>query len=428
MPHVRFTPRTLSTLTGPPPGKRAINWWDSSPGTIPGLCVRVTSSGAKTFYFVRTAPADKRKLWVRLGEVAALSLDAARDAAAAAAGMLARRQDPTAEARAAREARKAAVRERQATRTRVTVAQLVKRYIDARCRDIATATEGDYRRTLRAEIASQALGDRPADRVLRAEVRELLDRIERRAPAVRDRVLALLRASYRWGQDEERAPGVPIVERDPTRGLVYVVAGKKRHGRLDDDDMARWWERVEQLGPQKAAYLRLVLLTAPRRGEAHAGLWAHVDWEARTWTFPPEKRKLRKAAKATTPDWVVPLAPLAVEVLRELHAITGTGSRMFTFGAVGSLPREMQKATELKVTIHDLRRTPAMGLEELEVPPHVLSMVLGRAVATGHQQSDVHYVLARRPVEYRRAMERWAARVAVAIGRPQLAGVVSIGA
>ncbi len=45
------------------------------------------------------------------------------------------------------------------------------------------------------------------------------------------------------------------------------------------------------------------------------------------------------------------------------------------------------------------------------LPPYSLSMALGHAGTKGAAASDVHYVLSKRPGEYRLWLERWAGHV-----------------
>jgi integrase len=59
-----------------------------------------------------------------------------------------------------------------------------------------------------------------------------------------------------------------------------------------------------------------------RPGELRAAEWAEFDLEAGIWSIPAGKMKMKRPHR-------VPLAPQAVAVLRELHAITGRGKLLF---------------------------------------------------------------------------------------------------
>ena len=94
-----FSEPRIKALKAPDPGPggkyRQVYYKDK---TFPGLQVCVTSSGSKSYYFVRRI--DGRPTRVLLGAVAQLSVDDARKAAAKRAGEVAGGKNPQAEHRA----------------------------------------------------------------------------------------------------------------------------------------------------------------------------------------------------------------------------------------------------------------------------------------------------------------------------------------
>lgn len=407
MPHQLLTPRVVDTLKAAP-GAQRTNFFDTHADAPPGFCLRVSAS-RRVFYLVATDPTTKGRAWVKIGDARQVGLDAARRAAKVKAGELARGLNPNDQARAGREARRMARRAKVIGAGAPTVAQLVKRYIAAR--RLSPVTEREYHRTLRVDIEPHPIGSRKAADLIRGDVREYLAVIERRAPVVRDHALSLLRAAYQWGQVEERAPGVALVERDPTIGLEFVANRRKRSGHLTDEQIPIVWSSIEKRGVIRASYVRLLILLGLRRGEAHVAKWADVDFEHAVWRVPTAVRKVRVDRKDDTPDLEIPLAPLAVSVLRELQAETGKSGRLFHF-SVGEIGQDLKDVSGLRdVMIHDLRRTLSEGLERLGAPPHVVSMALGHAGTKGATASDLHYILSKRPGEYRTWLERWANHV-----------------
>ena len=71
--------------------------------------------------------------------------------------------------------------------------------------------------------------------------------------------------------------------------------------------------------------LRLAPLVFLRPGELRKAEWTEFDLNRAEWSLPPERMKMRQAH-------LVPLSTQAVEILRELHALTG-GSRFVFPGA-----------------------------------------------------------------------------------------------
>jgi integrase len=80
----------------------------------------------------------------------------------------------------------------------------------------------------------------------------------------------------------------------------------------------------------------LLALTFVRPGEMRSAEWREFDLEPALRVVPAEKMKMRR-------DHRVPLAPRAVEVLRNLHAITGKAR--FLFLSVHSAARCMSENT-----------------------------------------------------------------------------------
>ena len=69
-----LTDRTIQALKPAPPGKRQLVW----DAQVPGLGVRVTDTGAKTFVLVVRYPGDRHPTPRALGSYGAMTLAAAR--------------------------------------------------------------------------------------------------------------------------------------------------------------------------------------------------------------------------------------------------------------------------------------------------------------------------------------------------------------
>jgi integrase len=67
---------------------------------------------------------------------------------------------------------------------------------------------------------------------------------------------------------------------------------------------------------ESQAALKLLVLLYPRPGELRLATWAEFDLEAATWTIPAARTKTRR-------EHVKPLAPLAINILRDLKSHTG---------------------------------------------------------------------------------------------------------
>jgi integrase len=81
--------------------------------------------------------------------------------------------------------------------------------------------------------------------------------------------------------------------------------------------------------PTTRAALQLSALLFQRPFNIRAMEWAEIDLEAAMWTIPSMKMKRRLQDKINGRPHLVPLAPRAVEVLRELQPLTGHGRYVF---------------------------------------------------------------------------------------------------
>ena len=142
-------------------------------------------------------------------------------------------------------------------------------------------------------------------------------------------------------------------------GLLKAIEGYKGH-------------------PQTRAFLSLAPLLFTRTGELLSAQWAEFDLAGRTWAFEP--------SKGGSP-MVTPLPSQAVEILRELHSLTGpTGPVFLSPNGTGKPLSNTAVNNALRVlgytvTIHGFRATArTLLVERLDFRTEVVEMQLGHAV------------------------------------------------
>ena len=81
--------------------------------------------------------------------------------------------------------------------------------------------------------------------------------------------------------------------------------------------------------PATRAALALSALLFQRPGNIRAMEWAELDLDGGLWTIPSAKMKRGKYGKVNGRPHLVPLAPKAIAILRELHPLTGRGRFVF---------------------------------------------------------------------------------------------------
>jgi integrase len=159
--------------------------------------------------------------------------------------------------------------------------------------------------------------------------------------------------------------------------------------------------------------LRLMVLTFARTTELRAARWSeieNIDGIEPLWRIPAERTKMKR-------EHVVPLAPQAVDVLRELRALPGSDATPFLFPSP-SRERHMSNNTMLyalyrmgyhgRATIHGFRAMASTALNEMGFRSDVIERQLAH-----QEQNSVRaaYNRAQYLIERRTMMERWADRL-----------------
>ena len=154
--------------------------------------------------------------------------------------------------------------------------------------------------------------------------------------------------------------------------------------------------------------LRLAPLVFVRPGELRQAEWAEIDLDAAEWNIPADKMK-------TGEPHLVPLAPQAVAILRDLYALTGRGryvfpsvrtaSRPMSDNAVLSALRRMGFAKE-EMTGHGFRAMARTVLDEvLHFRPDYIEHQLAHAVRDPNGRA---YNRTAHLAERRKMMAAWA--------------------
>tara|TARA_R110002110_G_scaffold110071_5_gene274521 strand:+ start:5755 stop:6984 length:1230 start_codon:yes stop_codon:yes gene_type:complete len=173
------------------------------------------------------------------------------------------------------------------------------------------------------------LGNRPIAGITAPELLAVLRRIEARG--AND---IAHRAKQTAGQVFRYAVATGRAERDPSGDLKGALKPKrtKHHAAIiDPPGVGRLMVAIEgfQGGPVVKAALQLSILLFQRPGEIRAMEWAEIDWDAERWELPANKMKMRQ-------PHIVPLCGQALEILRELHRLTGRGRYVFPSARGGS--------------------------------------------------------------------------------------------
>ncbi|GAB3355424.1 MULTISPECIES: tyrosine-type recombinase/integrase [Giesbergeria] len=173
--------------------------------------------------------------------------------------------------------------------------------------------------------------------------------------------------------------------------------------------------RSYQGGPVVRTALALAPMLFQRPNELRGMAWAELDLEAGLWTIPAARMKRTKDGKENGAPHLVPLPQQAIELLRDLHPLTGHTGLVFP-GERGTTRPISDNTLRVALqtlgfgsdmqTVHGFRATARTILaERLEFDPLIVEAQLAHAVkdANGRAYNRTSYV------EQRRAMmQTWA--------------------
>lgn len=286
----------------------------------------------------------------------------------------------------------------------------------ARVHSVKVSTGHAERTRIRLEQdAFPWLGRRPIDEIEAPELLTCLRRVEARgaietAHRIKDACGQVFRYGIAIGQCT-RNPAADL--RDALRPVeprhLAAIVDPKGAGELLRDMKAYEGHPVTRAAVALSALLLL------RPGELRHMEWAWVDLDAATLTVPGDVMKRSKADKASGPPHVVPLAPQAVTVLRELQPLTGhgryvfpsllTGERCMSENTVRGALRRMGYGND-DMSAHGFRAMArTMIAERLGVAPEVIEAQLAHTVpdSLGRAYNRTQFL------EQRRAMmAKWA--------------------
>ncbi|GEP04935.1 tyrosine-type recombinase/integrase [Methylobacterium oxalidis] len=367
MPKLRLTHAAVERLRLPSKGQ--VDHFDSH---LPAFGLRASYLGAKA-YFVMTR-VDGRLVRITIGRHPALSLADAREKARQLILHAKAGQDPRqieAEARRKKE-------HKRRTTFGGAVALFMERYVE---RNLRPNTAREYRRTLQGPD-TRDWQDRPLSSLMKAEVLEVLHRIEGRgSPAAANRALAYLSKFFNWCLEQD------LLTVSPASRVRPLSATRSRDRVLQPDELVWIWWALSEWPSQFGSLFKLLLLTGQRRSEVAGMRWDELrsfGTEEAIWSLPASRTKNGQ-------PHLVPLAEASQNIIASLPR---EGPFVFTTRGTTGLSGFSKAKTELDQrvnalragaalpslppwTLHDLRRTMVTLMnEQLGIAPHVVEAVV----------------------------------------------------
>lgn len=339
-------------------------------GKVPGFGVRVTAKGVKSFYLKYRLGDQYGRM--NLGRYPDTSLAKARSKALTALAALADGLDP--------ESGQPILLKSETPQARADhlFGEVIDAFVRGYChRQNRRSTAMETERLLRSNFAP-VWGDRKIGDITKSDVHDVIDLIiDRGTPSAARHAFAAIRKLFNWSVERG------LIDDSPCRTMKPPVRALNRERVLSDPELGRVWRGCCEQGDTFGAVVRLLILTAQRRGEVCGMRWDELDLEAGLWSIPGARTKNHK-------PHIVPLTPMAIDILTNWPRLVGSP---FVFPARGKPDqaytgyskgkRNLDKAVELHDwTLHDLRRTAATGMARDGVPPHVVERLLNHVSGT----------------------------------------------
>lgn len=393
MTKTTLTDLEIRKLRAPTDGRLEI-----ADGKLPGLSVRITKNGVKTFA-LRTR-IDGKLVRVSLGRYPDLSLSEARGIAHQMIG----------DAKAGREIQP----KKHKKEVKYQFDHVLSEYLTQHGRRyFKESTYNETHRILNVEFIPN-WGSRDIRKITKQDVvaitndifnRPQLDAknrvVKEESPSAANHAFTAIRAFFGW------CVGQGKIEISPCIGLRSPAPNRKRDRTLADGELASVWRAAQTMGYPYGHIIRLLIATVQRRSEVVGLRWDMLDLEKCLWRVPASENKSGR-------EYLVPLSEVALEIINDVPhlderlmfpALRSDGK---IFSAWSKNKTQIDKLCGVTGwTVHDLRRTGSTNLGRLAVRPHVKERVLNHLTGELGGVAGVYDVYSYLP-EKRDALDLWA--------------------
>lgn len=345
-----LTHKEIDGFAAPSSGRRYI--YDEK---TPGLCVCVTSTGHKSFYWIGRI--GRKPSRVKLGGYPAMTLAAARE-----------------------EAKKASSDVIVGNKPKPNIRKLSKEpelgeVYDWWMENIAKKNHRAWYGQSRVWIRFlEPWRKRRINDIPRKDVIELVNLATASGLSIRNSLIGILRAICKTARGPLEMPVKELAVDIPFEQYP------ERERYMSPDEMPRFFESLAKESQDFQDLFMLSICTAARKMNVTTMRWDEIDFASRTWVIPKEKYKGKRAMRI----W---LADAPIEILtRRLAARKPGNAWVFPSPRLDDRPmcdpfyimkRVLERAKIQNFRIHDLRRTLASWQAQNGVPLEVISKVLG---------------------------------------------------
>lgn len=435
MAREKLTDRRIKTLKPAEKGKR----YEIGDAVVPGLAVRVTDKGTRTFVLVGRMPGKTSVARPTIGEYGAVTLEAARAKAREWLDLMHRGVDPRIHS--------AETRAKEIERQETTLGAVFEDYIKKKLYDkdgvtLKLRNGAVIERSLRFEFMEdkivagkkrQGLKHRPITGVTRADITRVIDdKVDEGYDTRAHNLFAYIRQLFNWAIDRGTY-GIEVSPCDRLKPKALIGEKRSRDRILTNEEIHALWVATGSMEYPFGTLLRVLLLTGVRKNEAGRSTRDELKQKDKLWSIPKGRMKGRIVHH-------VPLSDLAEQVFETLPHHNG-GPFLFSTTAGEKaisgwskakviLDREMlaalkhmaaergddpEQAALTPFVLHDIRRTVRTNLSALGVMTEVSEAVIA------HKKQGIHAVYDQWQYleEKRTALQMWANRIRAIVEPPK---------
>ncbi len=349
MTNLKLTKRTIETIPHPTSGQTLYR--DS---LLSGFGLRV---GAKSKVFYVEGQVNKRTRRVTIGRADVFAPDVARKKALTILSDMAEGRDPNEE-------------KRQQFGEGITLEAAIVQFFEVRTH-LSHHTVGSYGRTVRLYLKTWR--KKPMNQITRQMVLKKHQQIsQKHGNTTANNAMRHFRSIYNFiAATQDEFPPNPVLILTQARAWHRE---ERRRTVLPAHHLPAWWQAVMQEPEYSRDFLLLALFTGMRRGELLKLRWENIDLVGRTLNIP-------KTKNGDPLD--LPLSDFLVTLFTDRWERLSTSPWVFAGpGVEGHMVetkkflQRVRKASGVKFTLHDLRRTFITIAESLDVPYYALKRLL----------------------------------------------------
>lgn len=274
-----------------------------------GLCLEITPNGSKLWRY-RFYHLGKAQM-TALGKYPSISLAQARRLRDEAQILLEQGKHPT--------NHKRAEKLRQAIKGEKTFKRIALMWMETRKKTLNEKYAKQNLERLKQHVFP-VIGALPVAEITIPDVVRVIERI-----ADKGTIETAKRMKQIIGQIFRYATQRGLCEHNPATDLKDILPSReeKHHPCLPISEIPQLLRDIEARDADFSKYaLQLIMLTFVRTSELIGARWDEIDWKQQEWNIPKERMKMKR-------PHLVPLSKQALEILKELHQITGKYEYIF---------------------------------------------------------------------------------------------------